>query len=349
MHMADALLSPAVGGVMWVAAAGTLAYSATKLSKEDSEDLNSPKSVSFDKKIPLMGVLGAFVFASQMINFTIPGTGSSGHIGGGILLASLLGPEAGFLTIASVLVIQCLFFADGGLLALGCNMINMGFFACFIGFPFIYKKILKNGFTPTKIMIASIVSVVISLQLGAFGVVCETMLSGVTELPFSTFVVLMQPIHLAIGLVEGILTGCVLIFIYNAKPELLIGYDGSTVKENVSVKKVALVLVVVAALIGGGLSLFASANPDGLEWSIQKVTGSTELDRSSGVSDALGSIQESTAFLPDYAFKSDSENTAGTTVSGIVGSAITLGLAALIGFGASKVKKGSNHNSQKHA
>ena len=249
MHMADALLSPAVGGVMWVAAAGTLAYSATKLSKGDLEDLDNPKSISFDKKIPLMGVLGAFVFASQMINFTIPGTGSSGHIGGGILLASLLGPEAGFLTIASVLVIQCLFFADGGLLALGCNMINMGFFACFIGFPFIYKKILKNGFTPTKIMIASIISVVISLQLGAFGVVCETMLSGVTELPFSTFVILMQPIHLAIGLVEGILTGCVLIFIYNAKPELLIGYDGSSVKENVSVKKVALVLVVVAALI----------------------------------------------------------------------------------------------------
>ena len=101
MHMADALLSPAVGGVMWVAAAGTLAYSATKLSKGDSEDLNRPKSVSFDKKIPLMGVLGAFIFASQMINFTIPGTGSSGHIGGGIRLASFVGPEAGFLSIAS--------------------------------------------------------------------------------------------------------------------------------------------------------------------------------------------------------------------------------------------------------
>ena len=344
MHMADALLSPAVGGVMWVAAAGTIAYSARKLSKGESKYLNSPKSVSFDKKIPLMGVLGAFVFAAQMINFTIPGTGSSGHIGGGILLASLLGPEAGFLTIASVLLIQCLFFADGGLLALGCNMVNMGLFACFIGFPLIYRKILKNGFTPTKIMIASIISVVVSLQLGAFGVVFETMLSGVTELPFTTFVVLMQPIHLAIGAVEGVLTGCVLIFIYNAKPELLIGYDGSNVKENVSVKKVALVLVVVTALIGGGLSLVASSNPDGLEWSIEKVTGSTELDRSNSVSDALGSVQESTAFLPDYAFKSDSENTAGTTVSGLIGSGITLGLVALIGFGASKVK-----NSKKHA
>ena len=119
---------------------------------------------------------------------------------------------------------------------------------------------------------------------------------------------------------------------------------GRSVKENVSVKKVALVLVVVAALIGGGLSLFASANPDGLEWSIQKVTGSTELDRSNNVSKTLESVQESTAFLPDYAFKSDAENTAGTSVSGIVGSAITLGLAALIGFGASKVKKTSDNN-----
>ncbi|MBW2123959.1 MAG: energy-coupling factor ABC transporter permease, partial [Deltaproteobacteria bacterium] len=111
MHMADALLSPSVGAAFWVVSGTAVAYSARKLKQEADE-----------KKIPLMGILGAFVFAAQMINFTIPGTGSSGHLAGGMILAVLLGPYAGFLTLASVLVVQALFFGDGGILALGCNV-----------------------------------------------------------------------------------------------------------------------------------------------------------------------------------------------------------------------------------
>jgi len=80
VHMADALLSPAVGGIMWAATAGTIAWCSARVRRELDEH-----------KVPLMGVLGAFVFAAQMINFTIPATGSSGHIGGGLLLAILLG------------------------------------------------------------------------------------------------------------------------------------------------------------------------------------------------------------------------------------------------------------------
>ena len=98
MHMADALVTPAVAGTMYACAAAVAAYSIRKVRLE-----NDPK------KIPLMGVMGAFVFATQMINFTIPGTGSSGHLCGGMLLSSLLGPYAGFLTMIGVLLIQCLF------------------------------------------------------------------------------------------------------------------------------------------------------------------------------------------------------------------------------------------------
>ncbi len=107
MHMADALITPAVGGVMMAVGAGAIGYSVKKVKEELD-----------DKKVPLMGVMGAFVFAGQMINFTIPATGSSGHIGGGILLAALLGPYAAFLVLSAVIIIQALFFADGGLLAL---------------------------------------------------------------------------------------------------------------------------------------------------------------------------------------------------------------------------------------
>lgn len=135
MHMADALLSPAVGGTMAAVSAAAIGLSVKKISGDRLDE----------KKIPMMGVMGAFVFAAQMINFTIPGTGSSGHIGGGILLAAVLGPYPALLTITAVLIIQCLLFADGGLLALGCNIFNMGVCACLIGWPLIYRTILRRG------------------------------------------------------------------------------------------------------------------------------------------------------------------------------------------------------------
>ena len=94
MHMADALVSPAVGGTMWAASAVTAAYCAKMVREEDDP-----------ARVPLMGVAGAFIFAAQMLNFTIPGTGSSGHLGGGLILAILLGPEAAFLVMASVLAV----------------------------------------------------------------------------------------------------------------------------------------------------------------------------------------------------------------------------------------------------
>jgi len=117
MHMADALLSPAVGATMWAGSMAAIGYSSRKL-KENIDN----------RTIPLMGVLGAFIFAAMMINFTIPGTGSSGHLGGGMILAVILGPYAAFLVMASVLIVQALFFADGGLLALGCNIWNLGIY-----------------------------------------------------------------------------------------------------------------------------------------------------------------------------------------------------------------------------
>ena len=121
MHMADALISPSVGATFCAITGGTLIYSARKLKEEANE-----------KVTPLMGVLGAFVFAAQMINFTIPGTGSSGHLGGGMILAIVLGPYAAFLTLTSVLIVQALFFGDGGLLAVGCNTFNLAFWTCFV-------------------------------------------------------------------------------------------------------------------------------------------------------------------------------------------------------------------------
>ncbi|NCB73844.1 MAG: cobalamin biosynthesis protein CbiM [Clostridia bacterium] len=331
MHMADALLSPAVGATMYAATAAAAVYSVKKVK----EDFNP-------KKVPVMGVMGAFVFAAQMLNFTIPGTGSSGHFCGGLLLAALLGPYAAFLTMISILLIQCLLFADGGILALGCNIWNMAFYACFFGYFCIYKPIMKNGMSKVKLIVACIVGSILSLQLGAFSVVLETSLSGISELPFSVFVAAMQPIHLAIGTVEGLITAVVLLFVFQTRPELL---NAEANGNKFSLKKVLVILGIVVVVMGGAISLFASANPDGLEWSMEQVAGSTELEADGGVHDALASVQDKTAVLPDYSF--GNENAAGTSFSGIVGSAIVAGLCILLSviFGINKKKKAKSEKS----
>lgn len=337
MHMADALITPVVGGVMMAASAGVIGYSVKKVKEELD-----------DKKVPLMGVMGAFVFAGQMINFTIPATGSSGHIGGGILLAALLGPYAAFLVLSAVIIIQALFFADGGLLALGCNIFNMGFFACFIAYPFIYKQVVKKSFTTKRITIGVIISVVIGLQFGAFSVVVETLLSGITELPFGSFVLLMQPIHLIIGLIEGIATAGILCFIYQSNPTLLDGMVDQNPRTMMSRKKVITILLIAAAVLGGVVSLLASGNPDGLEWAMQGVAGTTELEADGAAHQIAARIQEATAFLPDYSFKNNLESNAasGTSVSGVIGGTITLVFACLAGFLITRIKKNLKNDSE---
>lgn len=341
MHMADALLSPAVGGVMWGATAALVGYS----SKKMHDGFES-------KRVPLMGVLGAFIFAAQMINFSIPATGSSGHLGGGLILAILLGPYSAFLTIASVLVVQALFFADGGLLALGCNIFNLGFFPCFLAYPLIYKKIVGNSPSSGRIVTGALIAAVVGLQLGAFGVVLETMASGISELPFGAFVLLMQPIHLAIGVVEGLVTAAVVVFVWKARPEILeVASEPGKSLIGVSLGRVLVVLGIVAVITGGALSWFASAYPDGLEWSMAGTSGREELDSpEGGIHDSLAALQERTAFLPDYAFAAGGEEAApaegeaveeeaawpavdpGTSVSGLVGGFLVLLMAAGIGM-----------------
>ncbi|NTV04959.1 MAG: cobalamin biosynthesis protein CbiM, partial [Chlorobiaceae bacterium] len=293
MHMADALLSPVVGSAFWIASGTLIGYSAKKITEEND-----------NSKTPLMGVLGAFVFATQMINFSIPGTGSSGHLGGGLLLAVLLGPYRAFITLASVLIIQCLFFADGGVLALGCNMFNLAFFPAFIAFPFIYKVIAGSSVSPGKLAAGSMTAATAGLLMGALSVVLQTLFSGITELPFSAFILFMLPIHLAIGIIEGLVTWGVLAFVAKTEPALLV-----PAKMASHPRFTFALFTVPALLIGGVISWFASPQPDGLEWSIAKVSGSEEFRPASGpVHDALADFQQKIAFLPDYGFISSPES-----------------------------------------
>ncbi len=339
MHMADPLLSPAVGCTMWAASAGVIAYCSVKVRAELD-----------DRRVPLMGVLGAFLFAAQMINFSIPATGSSGHLSGGLLLAVLLGPYAALLTIASVLVVQALFFADGGLLALGCNIFNIGFIPAVIVYPFIYKRFIGRNPTRMRLTLVTLISAIVGLQLGPFSVVLETLFSGIAALPFSTFVLLMQPIHLAIGVVEGLITVAVVSFVRKARPEILQGALDARPVGGHPARSVLLAFLAAALFLGGFVSWAASKKPDGLEWAIARITGGEGVkgpDR--GIHATLAALQEKVAFMPDYSFRkladanNQGEKPAGekntpaggspdTGFAGIIGGLMALAIAFLSGF-----------------
>ena len=336
MHMADALISPEVGGTMWAASAGAIIYCSHKV-----------KQTLDDFKVPLMGVMGAFIFAAQMINFSIPGTGSSGHICGSILLSVVLGPYAALLVIASVLVVQALIFADGGLLALGCNIVNMGVLPCLVAYPLICRTIAGRRPSPSRLWAGTIAASIIGLQLGAFAVVVETCFSGISELPFTGFLLAMLPIHLAIGLIEGIITASVLSLIKNARPELVDGTQIPPASEVKPLRRIIIAMFLATLLVGGVFSWFASSNPDGLEWAIGRMTNGKELeDPGSSSHSSAKKIQEISSILPDYGFKTEEKEEAtaeteatslspvdtATSFSGITGSIITLLLAVFLGF-----------------
>ena len=322
MHMSDALLSPALGLTMCAAGAAALAYAAKQVKDDEL----------CEEKIPLMAVSGAFVFAAQMINFTIPATGSSGHIGGGILLAALLGPYPALLTLAAVLIIQCLFFADGGLLALGCNIFNLGVIPCLLVYPLLFRPLLRKTRNAKRLSLAATVAVVLGLELGAFAVVLETVASGVSQLPLLPFAGLMLPIHLAIGLAEGLVTAAVLVYVWQSRPEIISSaLDGGRLSQagsRASWRKTVAVLGLAALVIGGGLSALASSYPDGLEWSIAGLLGQGELAASPALEGAAR-VQEATALMPDYALAGGE---GGSSLAGVLGGALTFALAGLSGW-----------------
>lgn len=306
MHMSDALLSPAVGGAMWAATAGVTALAARRLDR-----------LADASRVPLMGVMGAFVFAGQMVNFSIPLTGSSGHLGGGLLLAILLGPHAAFIVMFSVLAVQALFFADGGLLALGCNAFNLAFFSSYLVYPLVWRPLAGPRTGRGRLLAATVFSAVLGLQLGALGVVLQTAVSGVSSVPTGRFLLLMQPVHLAIGVVEGIVTASLVLLVSRARPEVLAPAQAHAAPRR-SLRPVLVGLAAAAALTGGVASWFASPRPDGLEWSLARAAGTAP---------------------PADAAPAWPAPSSGTSTAGVVGALLVLVLAAAIGHGIRLVRR----------
>ena len=216
-----------------------------------------------------------------MINFAIPATGSSGHIVGGVLLAALIGPFAAFLAMCSILLVQAVFFADGGLFALGCNIFNMGFLACFVAYPFLFKPLEERN----KPVLGAIIASVAALQFGSIAVVLEGALSGSIQLSsLLNFTALMQAIHLPIGLVEGIVTGAVVVIAKQVKPaNLSIAFGG------------------ISLILAGFISQYASTKPDGLEWSLLNISDAFISQTQSSLYAISEALQAKTSILLNFA------------------------------------------------
>lgn len=259
MHLPNHLLSPTEAIVGGVAAAALIAVAVVKTKKSSNSNT-----------LPMMTIMGAFVFAAQMINYTIPGAACSGHLLGGVLLASILGPWAGFLTLSAVVAVQALL-GDGGLAVLGANILNMAAIGCLVAYPLVFRKLLGNNRSPLRIVLASVVACTVATTLGALAVVIENALAGAgSALPFGNFLGAMLPTHLAIGAIEGVITGLLLWAVGVANATVL-NYNTDTGK--VALHKPATTMIafaIGALLLGFGVSRWASTAPDGLEWSVEK-------------------------------------------------------------------------------
>jgi cobalt/nickel transport system permease protein len=262
-----------------------------------------------ERQIPLMGVLAAFIFAAQMLNFPVAG-GTSGHLIGGALAAILLGPWAAMLVMTSVVGLQALLFQDGGLLVLGANILNMAIIAPVVGFAAYsaIRRLLNNG--RIGILVGGGVAAWLSVVLSAAATALQLALSGTSDLWIA--LPAMVGVHTLIGIGEGLITAGALAFVLSTRPELLkVPSSASTVRAAwwVAGLLIALTLVLLAPL--------ASSSPDGLE----------------RVAEDKGFIDAAEAppyeIIADYLFPGVGNEDAATILAGIVGTVLVFG----IGYG----------------
>jgi cobalt/nickel transport system permease protein len=207
MHIPDGFISTPMAAAGIVLAAGSVAYAVKATNKKMGE-----------KQVPMMGVLAAFIFAAQMLNFPVAG-GTSGHFVGAALAAIILGPWSAVLIMSCVLIVQCLIFQDGGLLALGANILNMGVIAVFVSY-FIYKGIfgVMRG-SRTGRLVAAGISGWISVLVSALACAAELAISG--TVPWQVAVPAMGIVHMFIGVGEGLITVAVVALIMATRADLL--------------------------------------------------------------------------------------------------------------------------------
>jgi cobalt/nickel transport system permease protein len=297
LHIPDGFLNLVISLIFWALTAAAVGMAISKTNKALGE-----------KQVPLMGIMAAFIFAAQMLNFPVAG-GTSGHFLGGALAAIVLGPWAAILVMTAVIGLQALLFQDGGLLVMGANIFNMGVLTAMIGFG-LYRSVLNANKT-TRLAVAG-AAAWLSTMASALITALQLWLSGTSQL--QVVIPAMLGVHALIGIGEAIITVAALGFILQARPDLL---DSQSVAEKGGRSWIyaGVIISILAVLV----SPFASGNPDGLE----------------RIAEDMGFLERGLdapyQLLPDYTVPFLGETALSTVVAGLVGALVVLGIMLLIG------------------
>jgi len=301
MHIPDGFLSVTVSVLLWIASIATIAYALKRVNQELGE-----------RQVPLMGVLAAAIFAGQMLNFTVAG-GTSGHLMGAALATILLGPWSAVLVLTTVVGVQALIFQDGGLLALGANIFNMGVVGVAVSY-FVYRTVYRlAGGQRWGIFAGGALAAWTSIVVAALGTGLELAVSGTS--PANLAIPAMGGMHALIGIGEGLITLSALAFIYATRPDLF-----ASGREQPAGGKLLWVAGLLIALALAVASPLASAHPDGLEWVAEQ----------KGFLDAArGPLFQ---IIPDYVLPGVSNEALATILAGVLGTLIVFGMALAVAY-----------------
>ena len=310
MHVPDGFMNVTMSAATGVISFGTLwAY------------IRSAKDLIADKFIALTGMMSALIFVLQMINFPIA-AGTSGHLLGGALAVIVLGPRLGLICLSVVVIIQSLLFADGGLSALGVNVLNMAIVTSATSW-FIVKYWIKFiGKNKTSIVSVSVLAGILSVVFSSIAFTIQYAIGGTISIPVGTVLLAMVTTHFIIGFGEGIITALIITLLLRVRPDLIYAYersDENTTK--VSFYGLFIILILLLSLI----TPFASSSPDGLE-SVAEEFGFTQTD---GI----------VLLLDDYGISAVNNNFISTVLSALLGVVI---LAIMFNLIISRRKSGKN-------
>ena len=310
MHVPDGFMNVTMSAATGVISFGTLwAY------------IRSAKDLIADKFIALTGMMSALIFVLQMINFPIA-AGTSGHLLGGALAVIVLGPRLGLICLSVVVIIQSLLFADGGLSALGVNVLNMAIVTSATSW-FIVKYWIKFiGKNKTSIVSVSVLAGILSVVFSSIAFTIQYAIGGTISIPVGTVLLAMVTTHFIIGFGEGIITALIITLLIRVRPDLIYAYersDENTTK--VSFYGLFIILILLLSLV----TPFASSSPDGLE-SVAEEFGFTQTD---GI----------VLLLDDYGISAVNNDFISTVISALLGVTV---LAIMFNLIISRRKSGKN-------
>ena len=290
MHVPDGFINASVSAATGVISFGTLwAY------------IRSASYLIADKFIALTGMMTALIFVLQMINFPVA-AGTSGHLLGGALAVIVLGPRLGLICLSVVVIIQSLLFADGGLSALGINVMNMAIVTSVTAWVVVKYWIKFIGKTSSSLIIVSVLSGIVSVVFSSIAFMVQYILGGTISIPVGTVLIAMISVHFLIGLGEGVITALIVGLLIRVRPDLIYAYD----REDKNTRAVSFYgLFIMLILLLSLITPFASSSPDGLE-SVAEEFGFQETD---GI----------VLLLEDYGISTINNNFVSTFLSALLG------------------------------